>query len=181
VVSAPEEIETDMGDTAVEIAVLRSNHDLAVDRFEREIEVLRHELDVAREEAKNRFESFQSVHVRNHEKEHESEQHAASLAMANMDRRLEGMNEFRQQINDTEARYSTKSDLAAHAASNETQLSGIKERVGACERTAIKDRGDSLDRVSAETRFRALERLVYMASGAITVIMIILQFVKKAS
>ena len=176
-----EEIETCMADLDphTEIAVLKLGYESVTARFEREIEVLRHELDIARTDSKERFDAFAATHVRNHEKEHEAEQHAALLAMSNMDRRLEGMNEFRRQISDTEAKYATKNELALHAASNETQLSSVRDRLGACERTQIKDRGDSLDRISAEARVRALERLVYMATGAVTVIMIILNFVKK--
>ena len=176
------EIETDMGDSRTsdaEVAVLRSNYDLMVVRFNHEVDVLRHELDMARQDARERFESFSATHVRNHEKEHEAEQHAAALATDNMNRRLEGMNEFRRQITDAETKYSTKVEMTAHIDSNETQLTVIKDRLGACERTAIQDRGNTLDRKSADDRFRALERLVYMATGAVTVIMIILNFIKR--
>ena len=83
----------------------------------------------------SRLERDLTTHAKNHEREHEVEQRALDLAIKNMDRRLEGMNEFRAQIVATEAKYCVKSDLAAHAASNDKQLEGINERLRTHEST----------------------------------------------
>jgi hypothetical protein len=73
--------------------------------------------------------------------------------------RLEGMNEFRKQIQDTQDRYLPKAEYVRAHEAVEQNLITLRE--------------------STETRFRALERLVWMAGGAVTVIMVILNFIKK--
>ena len=128
-----------------------------------------------------KFDAFLANHVKNHEREHEVEQHASELAMRAMDQRLSGMNEFRAQIASTEARYATKADLKGVEDKIDAQGGALGDRLRATEAQLVDVRGRILGKDYAEsvdTRFRGVERLVYMASGAITVIVILLQFIK---
>jgi hypothetical protein len=73
--------------------------------------------------------------------------------------RLEGMNEFRRQIESTQDRFLPKAEYIRSHEALEAVVAGIRDGM--------------------ESRFRALERLVWMAGGAVTVITIILNFLKK--
>jgi hypothetical protein len=78
---------------------------------------------------RGRFEEFQKTHIVNHEKEHEAQQRALALALQTLDKRLEGMNEFRAQINATESKYCTKAELDAHSISNDKELAAMADRL----------------------------------------------------
>jgi hypothetical protein len=85
-----------------------------------------------------------------------TEVRALDLALENINYRLAGMNEFRQQINDAEAKFISR---------DEVQL--IDSRTSG----ALAAMRDSMD-----SRFRGLERLVYMAVGAVALITSIAEY-----
>jgi hypothetical protein len=120
--------------------------------------------------------------VKNHEREHETEQHALTLAMSALDLRLEGMNAFRAQIEAAEAKYATGSELAALEAKLTVRDDSTGERTRILETAIVDIRAKLLgvEYVKAiDARFRFLERMVYMASGALTIIVILLNFLRK--
>ena len=81
---------------------------------------------------------------------------ALDLALRNIDYRLAGMNEFRQQINDAEVKFITRDEVHLLDSRISGSLSGIRD--------------------SMETRFRGLERMVYMAVGAVALITSIVEY-----
>lgn len=83
-----------------------------------------------------------------HRKEHADLHESITLAREDMARRLEGMNEFRRQMSETEAKYLTRSEWHTNHESLEKQV-------------------------------RQLERLVWTAAGAATIIAFLLNWIKK--
>jgi len=180
-------------DNNLEIAVLRAEHNLLAQRLDREITILEKLIQASAEHVMERddahgqmcdqrFESFLVSHVKNHEREHETEQHALTLAMSSLDLRLEGMNAFRAQIEAAEAKYATGSELAALEAKLTVRDDSTGERTRILETAIVDIRAKLLgvEYVKAiDARFRFLERMVYMASGALTIIVILLNFLRK--
>ena len=128
---------------AERLAVLTRSYEMLHERVDREHEMyanlmdsrfsdLKEQMDKSTAVNAERFESFQTNHVRNHEKEHESEQRAKDLALSNLGHRLDQMNEFRAQMKDTETRYATKTEmdpLRDRISSIEKAIVGINERM----------------------------------------------------
>jgi hypothetical protein len=180
-------------DNTLEIAVLRVEHNLLVQRVDREILLLEkliyamRESIVARDDGHaqlcdQRFEAFLVNHVKNHEREHETEQHAMELAMGALDHRLAGMNEFRRQIEESESRYATIDALGAVEAKLAVRDDTTGDRTRTLESAVVDIRAKLLGSEyakSVDDRFRFLERMVYMASGALTIIVIVINFLRK--
>ncbi len=154
-----------------ELEVLRVEHGLLVERVTREIEILNAKVD-----------SNLAHHVRSHEHEHAAEQRASALALEALNLRLAGMNEFRQQMLDTESRYATKTTLSATAEKLEAQVAVVVERGRLAEQALVEIRGKLLGVTFAESvdvRFRALERLVWMAVGGLAILSFALNYLRK--
>lgn len=88
-----------------------------------------------------------------------SEERASDLALRNIDYRLEGMNEFRAQIKDTEGRYITRDEVRI-----------LTDKIGV-ETTGLREWADA--------RFRALERLVYMGAGAAILVTAVIDWIRS--
>jgi len=116
------------------------------------------DIDIVRQHVEDLF----TAHAREHELEQraliiarEGTEKALERALAAMDKRLEGMNEFRATISDISSKTVSRAEwTTAHQ--------------------ALSDK--------TEERFRALERLVYMATGGVmlmgVVVNLIMYFIK---
>ena len=85
-----------------------------------------------------------------HSREHVLLEKASTLARVEMNRRLEGMNALRSQLERAEGTYITRDSF---------------------------QRDHEVLRVSTDVRFRAIERLIWMACGGVTVISTILTLI----
>jgi hypothetical protein len=170
-------------------------YDLLVTRLDRELTQLQKSLNTitvecrARDESVDklcgmRYDTFLATYVNGHEKElttyitgHEKEHaaisKAADLALESLNFRLAGMNEFRQQMADTEVKYETKIEAGALESKLHTQINALSEKCRKLETDAITDRAKLIDKETVDVRIRALERLIYMAAGGMTIIIIL--------
>lgn len=106
---------------------------------------------------------------------------ARITAIANMDRRLEGMNEFRAQIAEAEKKFVFNSDLTAVENKVDARMTALAERLRAIETEMAESRSTRLgpEYVTAnDLRFRAVERMISMAGGGLFIIMIVIKFLK---
>ncbi len=92
--------------------------------------------------------------VREIENHRAAQERATEIARIDMNTRLEGMNEFRRQIEQTSSQFRTKAEAYADQRRIELQFDGV------------------------EVRMRALERTIYMAGGAVAIITLLLRFIK---
>ena len=86
-----------------------------------------------------------------------------------MERRLEDMNNLRHQIEQAEAKFTTRADWqAGHEAVYRTVATNDQRLV-----TAMSEHSSTID-----VRFRTLERFIWMACGAVALLATILRWIK---
>lgn len=97
-------------------------------------------------------------HKRAHAREHELLENTRVESRAELAVRLESMNEFRRQLEHAEASFISREEWAASREALSVRINAVFD--------------------SADSRFRVLERLVYIGVGASAVIGAALHFVK---
>ena len=104
-----------------------------------------------------------------HDKIHELMDISRLDSKSEMDRRLADMNNMRHQIEQVEARFTTRSEWqAGHEAVIRT-IAANDQRTAA----SLSEHSSSVD-----IRFRTLERFVWMACGAVALLATILRWIK---
>jgi hypothetical protein len=110
-----------------------------------------------------------------HRREHALLHDSLTLARDEMTRKLETMNEFRRQIEQAELKYVTRSEWSAQHNSLETQARNTQTQVTEQEARSLKmDFAETVDK-----RIRSVEKLVYIASGAVMIIAFLLNWIRK--
>jgi hypothetical protein len=105
------------------IESLRRETVIEIQRFTMMIEGVRSQAanDVAR------IQEVKDLHWKEHEDTHAQEHKALELAMANMDKRLDGMNEFRAQMGDQNKTFATKDETNRAITNLEGRLFRLEE------------------------------------------------------
>ena len=97
-------------------------------------------------------------HFKLHDREHELLEKANVIAREEMNRRLDEMNNLRRQIEQVEAKFITREEWGK----------GHESIIGTHESYAKL----------VDSRFRVVERLIWMASGAVTLIALLMHWLK---
>ena len=102
--------------------VLRQAHALE-DRVMAQIDNLKQQQAITWEAYKREA----NIHATNHAHEHTRDNEARQIALGGMDKRLEGMNEFRAQLKEQAATFATKDQLDARIAPIDLRLQNIEK------------------------------------------------------
>ena len=109
------------------------------------------------------------AHFQAHEREHELMDRANVIAREEMNRRLDEMNNLRRQIEQVEAKFFTRTEWEkAHAA-----LVSVVQQNERSSTLALTEYGKAVD-----GRFRVTERWVWMASGAVALLALLMHWLK---
>lgn len=130
------------------------------------IRALLEERDRAQREMINiRFAAHGDLHI--------NLEHSLTLAREDLGNRLEGMNEFREEMRLSDAKYVTRAEADASRnaleARNSGELNGLEQRLRTNETNLQELRGKALTGEYAEAanrRFQGLDKLVWMGAGA---------------
>jgi len=120
-----------------------------------------------------------------HDKIHQCEGLALTLAREELNGRLESMNEFRAQITESEAKYITRNEWDAQNSTLRVKVEAdgqaVENRLRAIETAFTSMNAAMLGpeySKATDSRFRGLEKLVWMGAGAMFIINLIVHFWK---
>jgi hypothetical protein len=115
------------------------------------------------------LEKLLTQHFEAHDREHELMDRANVIAREEMNRRLDEMNNLRRQIEQVEAKFFTRTEWEkAHAA-----LVSVVQQNERSATLAFTEYGKTVD-----GRFRVTERWVWMASGAVALLALLMHWLK---
>jgi hypothetical protein len=114
------------------------------------------------------------VHLQSRERMREIDQQALDLASADVNRRLEGMNNFRAQIKEAEAQFLSRPEFQGKFDILEQRLRTIEDTATALNNSSL---GQEFSK-GIDQRFRSIERLIWSASGGVAIIVFILQWLR---
>lgn len=138
------------------------------------------ELDAATKHERELREQYQDAHMAVHRAEahalrtaREGDEKALEIASKEIDRRLEGMNQIREQMNSERGMYITREQYDVNRIARDTQLSIIRD-AAQTQLNTIRDTMDNRLKI-LETSKSNMEGRIWMMGAAVTTFVLLLQ------